>query len=362
MIKATCVDKLRDTSGHIICYALQDCNGWIQDIKSDDLKKMIKSKQIEVDNLTLTSDNRLVTAGVKHYIANSPYTLDDIKSSILAKKDKIYNRYQPIMRLLDIDIVGTMYLHIPKQGDTLESVIDKTFKDYKANTGDYIRSLSAKAILNDPSYLVGQFILNDYDDYSIENKSDRMIYGTQSIFDIPILLLHKNNELRLAMIGEMRYKFNPEEMLYDCVSNKGENRESLAIVTIGSDKKTRIIKVGKHISKKESYLLANSILASKLEYWVGTEATRELINKVDKKQLHDNLKSIGIASFAVPFSVVLAIGALGKDIFNDNSDTFGKAVKDHIDLGVTPGELPIWKISGDAGVREFRENLNNKYK
>jgi hypothetical protein len=46
MIRATCIEKFRDKNEKIIGYRLQDCNGSIQDIKSDDLKKMIIRKQI----------------------------------------------------------------------------------------------------------------------------------------------------------------------------------------------------------------------------------------------------------------------------------------------------------------------------
>lgn len=61
MIQAKCIQKFRDNKGGIRSYRLQDLNGNIRDVPSDDLKKAIKKKQIHVVNLTLTSDNRLIS-------------------------------------------------------------------------------------------------------------------------------------------------------------------------------------------------------------------------------------------------------------------------------------------------------------
>lgn len=58
MIKATCVNRYRDKSGNIIGYSLVS-GGEPRDFTTEDVKDMIKSGFMEVDNLVLTSDNKL---------------------------------------------------------------------------------------------------------------------------------------------------------------------------------------------------------------------------------------------------------------------------------------------------------------
>ena len=60
MYKAKCIEKIRDKNNHIIEYKLINKDKNVTSVKSDELKKAIKSGQIEVVNLTLTSDNRLI--------------------------------------------------------------------------------------------------------------------------------------------------------------------------------------------------------------------------------------------------------------------------------------------------------------
>jgi hypothetical protein len=60
MIQAKCIQKFRDNTGRIYGYRLQDLNGKTQDVTSENLKKAIKRGQINIINLTLTSDYRLI--------------------------------------------------------------------------------------------------------------------------------------------------------------------------------------------------------------------------------------------------------------------------------------------------------------
>ena len=60
MHQATCIEKIRDKSNHIIEYKLINKNRKIITVKSNELKEAIRSEQIEVTNLTLTSDSRLI--------------------------------------------------------------------------------------------------------------------------------------------------------------------------------------------------------------------------------------------------------------------------------------------------------------
>ena len=60
MIQALCLQKFRNKNNQIIGYRLQDRNGNTLDVKSEYLKQAIKNKQINILNLTLTSDNKLI--------------------------------------------------------------------------------------------------------------------------------------------------------------------------------------------------------------------------------------------------------------------------------------------------------------
>lgn len=65
MIQAKCIQKFRDKTGKIYGYRLIDLNQQTQDVTPENLKKAIIDRQINVINLTLTSDNRLVDSSEK---------------------------------------------------------------------------------------------------------------------------------------------------------------------------------------------------------------------------------------------------------------------------------------------------------
>lgn len=60
MIICKCIEKFRDKQGRIYGYKLIDANNQIKDMTSNALKKAINNNQIQVENLKLTSDGRLV--------------------------------------------------------------------------------------------------------------------------------------------------------------------------------------------------------------------------------------------------------------------------------------------------------------
>lgn len=65
MIQVKCIEKFRDNQGKIIGYRLMDLNEQIQDVESENLKAAIRRKEINVINLTLTSDGRLMNSSEK---------------------------------------------------------------------------------------------------------------------------------------------------------------------------------------------------------------------------------------------------------------------------------------------------------
>ena len=63
MKELLCTSIFRDKSDNITGYRLVDRKGQAKEIKKDALKEMIRSKKVSVINLTLTSNNRLITKG-----------------------------------------------------------------------------------------------------------------------------------------------------------------------------------------------------------------------------------------------------------------------------------------------------------
>lgn len=68
MLQLTCLQKIRDKNGFIRGYRLKDMNGEIRDIRPDALKNAIALQKCVVDNLTLTSDWRLIDKSEKFEI------------------------------------------------------------------------------------------------------------------------------------------------------------------------------------------------------------------------------------------------------------------------------------------------------
>jgi hypothetical protein len=64
-IQTKCIQKFRDKSKKIYGYRLVDLNGQTQDVKSEDLKLAIRKGEVNVVNLTLTANDRLVDTSEK---------------------------------------------------------------------------------------------------------------------------------------------------------------------------------------------------------------------------------------------------------------------------------------------------------
>lgn len=60
MIKAKCIQKIRDNNGKIVTYILEDENGNKTNVPAYSLKNSMIYKQIDITNLKLTSDGRLI--------------------------------------------------------------------------------------------------------------------------------------------------------------------------------------------------------------------------------------------------------------------------------------------------------------
>ena len=107
MIQAKCIQKFRDNTGRIYGYRLQDLNGKTQDVTSENLKKAIKRGQINIINLTLTSDYRLIDSKYEQLqskvLGAEPTPLKS-REELKKKKilsEKVYEQAIGFMRIVD---------------------------------------------------------------------------------------------------------------------------------------------------------------------------------------------------------------------------------------------------------------------
>lgn len=82
MIQAKCIQKFRNKQNKIYGYRLQDINGQVQDVTPEDLKNAIKNASINVINLTLTSDGRLVDKKPEQQLQNKKIMPNDVKKPV----------------------------------------------------------------------------------------------------------------------------------------------------------------------------------------------------------------------------------------------------------------------------------------
>lgn len=81
MQKVKCVNKIRDNrNGKIIGYTIQSSTGETKDVDKDKLKEAVRNGKVNIVNMTLTSDNRLVDKKVKVITSsNDRRAVEDIK-------------------------------------------------------------------------------------------------------------------------------------------------------------------------------------------------------------------------------------------------------------------------------------------
>lgn len=80
MQKVKCIRKIRDAKGKITGYTIQNLTGETRTVDKDKLKEAVRNKQIDIVNMTLTSDNRLIDKNVK--------VVSDIGSITLSSNDR----------------------------------------------------------------------------------------------------------------------------------------------------------------------------------------------------------------------------------------------------------------------------------
>lgn len=97
MIQAKCIEKFRDKQGKIYGYKIQDKNGREKNVTSKELKCAIECKQLEVVNLTLTKDGRLIDKKVDTQIESNKFPTDQEIQNIIAKSRMLGLRVDEIL-------------------------------------------------------------------------------------------------------------------------------------------------------------------------------------------------------------------------------------------------------------------------
>lgn len=116
MITCKCIKKFRDNTGKIYGYRIIDINGETQDVTPGDLKKAIYNKQVNVVNLTLTKDGRLVDKNPEKQLKNKKIMPNNVIRPIHNKEKFIDDSERKVIeQLLKIQDYAVKKLGI-KQG------------------------------------------------------------------------------------------------------------------------------------------------------------------------------------------------------------------------------------------------------
>lgn len=119
-IKCTCLEKFRDKRGNIKGYRLQDFNGNKLDITPDNLKTCLFTKQLDIDNLKMTSDGRIID---KTMNKNSTIVASNNKENevtIEIDKDQEQLNHNAM-----IELIETFYKECIKHKDFQDTTIER---------------------------------------------------------------------------------------------------------------------------------------------------------------------------------------------------------------------------------------------
>ena len=193
MIAVKCIEKIRNSGGRILGYRVIDQSGNIADIGKDQLKMAMKLGKIEVINLEIASNGRIVD---KQDIQNT-----DIESEILELYGKIarenYNKYNPIT--INYIKIGTLK-EIIKLGFSNKS-IGNLLMTLGVNKFKFTSNANNTGL--DLGINLNKIIQAIFDKYSIK------IYGGDDPFEYEAEFLSINSKLnniegiKLAALAEL---------------------------------------------------------------------------------------------------------------------------------------------------------------
>jgi len=206
-ITVTCTDKIRGKNNKILGYVLMDDWSETRQISSDDLKNYIRSGQLAIRNLTLTSDNRLVEKSIQ----TSP---DDLKT-LNIEGGRMDN---------DISTLGKFednYYDASVADDIYRELVDKYF-------GGSVNSFEKSKIIFMVEYLTDGYektlseagytakdVMRELVIYEAENKEDAAYIAYMEKFYVLLKNLNiENDVLKFFILLQLRELISMKEQ-YD---------------------------------------------------------------------------------------------------------------------------------------------------
>lgn len=161
------------------------------DFNADELKNNIQCGSIDVTNLSITADNRLISIKDKK-LAKDAIRYDDIRRN--GSSNPAYVRYQGIFDALDIKIVTLMYFKSPKDGDTLETIMMNNFNC----SGRQFNNLFIKPEVFAKS-MAGRI---NSEEESKDNNKIKLV-GSETKVNNILLVLNKDDSFKIVLLSEL---------------------------------------------------------------------------------------------------------------------------------------------------------------
>lgn len=146
MIVCKCIQKFRDNKGKIYGYRLIDLNQQTQDVTPDDLKRAIQNNQVNVINLQLTSDNRLLDKKEDKQLVNKEIMPNKVVCETYTKASNekidaeklVYNVAHTIYKLLGHNRMVERMIELTGFDNSHGNIIDKRFEPEINYLGNYL--------------------------------------------------------------------------------------------------------------------------------------------------------------------------------------------------------------------------------
>ena len=250
MIQAKCIEKFRDKQGRIYGYRLVDLNGQTQDVTPENLKQAIKNKKINVVNLTLTSDGRLMDTTPKQ-LQSKELGKAPAKKEIKAVSNNVKSEVSDLAKAFTL--IEWSYIDM---GDDIEEVVNDMCDaaGIKENAWDYHTEKDVLGLLS----RAHQVILN---------KNPMLLY----------------NRLKHLITEESEYYINQikDYMTSENVSKVNDSKMYKALSLIYKEVKDKDKQLAKIIkSELLDDMKVNGVASIRVGYGIGHEYFRYLNREV----------------------------------------------------------------------------------
>lgn len=141
MIKCKCLKKYYDKNGIIIGYLIMDSNGRTVEVKKDVLKSWIQTGKVEVVNLTLSQDGRLVDAAKPKEKVESKKYIWGIEDNYINEAERKKNEYRQKKEKLERILINILCAILLDENGTV-SIIQNSlvFRWRKADRIQFMRA------------------------------------------------------------------------------------------------------------------------------------------------------------------------------------------------------------------------------